>query len=129
LGRGGGDVPKKILIADDEELIRLLVRTTIESEDYELLEAADGGEALDIVRRERPDLILLDVGMPVLNGFEVVQEIKGQPATASTIVVMLTAHGREADRDHGLSLGADHYITKPFSPLDLLRKIRELLAA
>ncbi|GIW07211.1 MAG: hypothetical protein KatS3mg060_2016 [Dehalococcoidia bacterium] len=118
---------KTILLADDEELIRLLVRTTIESEEYRFLEARDGEEAIEIIRREHPDLVLLDVGMPRRNGFEVVEAIKHDPATKDTIVVMLTAHGREADRLHGLDLGADHYFTKPFSPLDLLRTIRELL--
>jgi DNA-binding response OmpR family regulator len=120
-------VSKTILLADDEELIRLLVRTTIESEKYRFLEACDGEEALEIIRRERPDLVLLDVGMPGRNGFEVVEAVKHDPATKDIIVVMLTAHGREADRLHGLDLGADYYFTKPFSPLDLLRTIRELL--
>ncbi|MCS6801713.1 MAG: response regulator [Chloroflexota bacterium] len=120
---------KTILLVDDEDLIRLLVRTTIENEEYRLLEAADGEEALEIVRREHPDLVLLDVGMPRRNGFEVVEQIKQDPATKDTIVVMLTAHGREVDRLRGLGLGADDYFTKPFSPLDLLRKIRELLGS
>lgn len=118
---------KTILLADDEDLIRLLVRTTIESEQYRFLEAADGEEALELVRREHPDLVLLDVGMPRRNGFEVVEQIKRDPTTRDTIVVMLTAHGRDVDRLRGLDLGADDYFTKPFSPLDLLRKIRELL--
>jgi CheY-like chemotaxis protein len=120
-------VSKTILLADDEDLIRLLVRTTIESEQYRFLEAADGEEALELVRREHPDLVLLDVGMPRRNGFEVVEQIKRDPTTRDTIVVMLTAHGRDVDRLRGLDLGADDYFTKPFSPLDLLRKIRELL--
>ncbi|GIW10184.1 MAG: hypothetical protein KatS3mg061_1241 [Dehalococcoidia bacterium] len=120
---------KKILLADDEEVIRLLVRTTIEREDYELLEAKDGEEALAIVRAEHPDLILLDVGMPKLDGFAVAQAIKSDPRTRDTIVVMLTAHGREVDRDQGLQLGADLYFTKPFSPLQLLRTLRELLGS
>jgi CheY-like chemotaxis protein len=122
-------VGKKILLVDDEEVIRLLVRTTIEREDYELLEAKDGEEALAIVREQHPDLVLLDVGMPKLDGFAVVQAIKSDPRTRDTIVVMLTAHGREVDRDQGLRLGADLYFTKPFSPLQLLRTLRELLGS
>ncbi|MFN8532242.1 MAG: response regulator [Dehalococcoidia bacterium] len=119
---------KKILVAEDLDTIRLLVRTTIEAEDYQLLEARDGDEALAIIEAEHPDLVLLDVGMPKVDGFQVVKAIKGDPATKDIIVVMLTAHGRQADRDLGLGLGADHFVTKPFSPLDLMRKIRELLA-
>ena len=117
------------MLVDDEEVIRLLVRTTIEREDYELLEAKDGEEALAIVREQHPDLVLLDVGMPKLDGFAVVQAIKSDPRTRDTIVVMLTAHGREVDRDQGLRLGADLYFTKPFSPLQLLRTLRELLGS
>ncbi len=118
---------KKILLADDQQMLRLLVRTTIEDDTYELLEANDGDEALAIVKRERPDLVLLDVHMPGRNGFDVCREIKTDADTASTKVIMLTASSLESDYLQGINAGADLYFTKPFSPLDLLRKLRELL--
>jgi len=119
---------KKILIADDEESLRLLVHATLEDEAHQILEAADGVEALEIARREKPDLILLDVIMPRMDGLEVCRRLKRDPATSHIPIVMLTVMGREEDREKGLLAGADHYLRKPFSPLQLLYLVETLLS-
>lgn len=119
----------KILLVDDEESLRKLVRATLESSAYELLEAADGRQGLEIARRERPALVLLDIAMPGLDGLQVCQQLKGNPATRDTVVIMLTALGQEADRQRGFEAGADDYFTKPFSPIALLNKVNEVLSA
>lgn len=118
---------RKVLLADDDPGLRRLVGTTLGSDDFDLLQAADGGEALEVARRERPDLILLDVNMPRLNGFEVCRQLKSDPATAGIKVVMLTARANESDRVQGREAGADEYFVKPFSPVQLLDKVYSLL--
>jgi CheY-like chemotaxis protein len=110
----------KLLIADDEPAVRALVRVTLEDDDYRILEAGDGVEALEKVRAEGPSLVLLDIMMPGMNGLEVCRIIKSDPTTSGTVVVMLTAQAQQRDRDRGLAAGADVYFTKPFSPLALL---------
>jgi len=109
-----------ILIVDDEPPILDLVRFTLEDADVRVVEASDGVEALVVARRVRPDLILLDVHMPRLDGLEACRQIRRDPALARTPIVMLTAAGQEADRARGREAGADEYLTKPFSPLALL---------
>jgi DNA-binding response OmpR family regulator len=116
-----------ILVVDDEPAIVELVRFTLEDEQVEVLEAADGVEALQIARAVRPDLIFLDVRIPELSGFEVCRAIRQDPALCRTAIVMLTALGQEGDRARGRAAGADDYLTKPFSPLALLRLARALL--
>jgi len=122
----GGNVTK-LLIADDEAGIRSLVRITLKSDAYEILEAADGKQALALAREHHPTLALLDVMMPNLTGFEVCRALKSDPATARTAVVMLTARASDADLEEGQVAGADEYLTKPFSPQALLRKVDEIL--
>lgn len=115
---------EKILIADDEQLMRQLVIDFLEPEGYEILEASDGKEALDIYDKEHPDLILLDVMMPGYDGWTVCREIRRE----STVpIMMLTAKGEEIDQLFAYDLGADEYITKPFSPKILVAKIKALL--
>lgn len=115
---------EKILIADDEQLIRQLVIDFLKPEGYEILEASDGKEALDIYDKEHPDLILLDVMMPGYDGWTVCREIRRE----STVpIMMLTAKGEEIDQLFAYDLGADEYITKPFSPKILVAKIKALL--
>ncbi len=116
-----------ILIADDEESLRLLIRTTLDSPDYTLLEAGDGVSALDMARREAPDLIVLDWMMPGKSGLEVARELKGNPRTAHIAILMLTAMGQEQDRKQGLAAGVQAYLSKPFSPLELLQRVQEVL--
>ena len=119
-----------VLIVDDEQHIRLLIEQTLEDledDGVELLTAADGEEALDVVANQRPNLVFLDVTMPKKNGFEVARAIKSDPGLAATTVIMLTAKGQAYDREQGLAAGADGYITKPFDPDDLLRRARKAL--
>lgn len=118
----------KLLIADDEESLRLLVSATLASESYEILEAGDGTEALAIARSERPRVVLLDVNMPGMNGLEVCRRIKGDPTLASVRVVMLSTASQTDERAAGAGAGADTYLTKPFSPLELLTVIERMMA-
>jgi two-component system phosphate regulon response regulator PhoB len=117
---------RTLLIADDESGIRSLVRMTLQRKQYEILEASDGEEALALARKYHPELVLLDVTMPGLTGFQVCRALKDDPATASATVVMLTAKAQDSDRAEGLAAGADDYFTKPFSPIALLRKIDDV---
>jgi two-component system phosphate regulon response regulator PhoB len=117
----------KILIAEDEDALRLLTRETLASQDAELFEASDGLEALEIARREMPELLLLDVAMPGLTGFEVCEKLKADPDTAGIVIVMLTAHGQGSDRARAVAVGADHFMTKPFSPVQLIRLVGQIL--
>jgi CheY-like chemotaxis protein len=116
----------KLLIADDEPAVRALVHATLEGDDYLILEAGDGMEALEVSRSEHPRLVLLDIMMPRLDGLEVCRRLKRDPHTREIVVVMLTAQAQERDRDRGMAAGADDYFTKPFSPLALLRMVEEL---
>jgi len=116
-----------ILVVDDEAPIVDLVRFTLEDADVRVVEASDGAEALVLARRIKPDLVLLDVHMPRLDGLEVCRLLRGEPAFARTPIIMLTAAGQQADRSSGLSAGADEYLTKPFSPLALLALVEALL--
>lgn len=115
---------EKILIADDEQLMRQLVVDFLQPEGYELIEAADGKEALELYKKEQPDLVLLDVMMPGYDGWTVCREIRRE----STVpIMMLTAKGEEIDQLFAYDLGVDEYITKPFSPKILVAKIKALL--
>lgn len=119
---------KRILIADDEQNIVISLEFLLRREGFEVVVAADGEEALQKIRAERPDLVLLDVMMPRRNGFDVCHEVRADPDLAGTRVMMLTAKGRDTEVAKGLALGADAYVTKPFSTRDLVEKVRELLA-
>jgi DNA-binding response OmpR family regulator len=117
----------KLLIADDEAGVRALVRMTLEVDSFDILEARDGREALNMAREHHPDIVFLDVSMPHLSGVEVCRQLKDDEATASIPIVMLTAMAQDADREDGLAAGADDYFTKPFSPVSLLTKVTEIL--
>jgi DNA-binding response OmpR family regulator len=116
-----------ILVVDDEPSIVELVRFTLEDDDVRVVEASDGAEALILARRIKPDLVLLDVQMPRLDGLEACRQLRREPAFARTPIIMLTAAGQQADRTRGLGAGADEYLTKPFSPLALLALVEALL--
>jgi CheY-like chemotaxis protein len=116
-----------VLIADDEPSMRLLVRATIESDQYEVLEASDGDEAWAMIKEHKPSVVLLDVQMPGRTGLEVLAMIRSDPELAPTRVIMLTAKALKADVEVGMTAGADLYLTKPFSPLDLLTRVDEAL--
>jgi two-component system, OmpR family, alkaline phosphatase synthesis response regulator PhoP len=117
----------RILIADDEPNILISLEYLMKREGFEVLVARDGQEALDVLRRERPRLVLLDVMMPRKTGFEVCQELRADEALKDTLVLMLTAKGRDTDVAKGLGVGADAYMTKPFSTKELVQKVRDLL--
>jgi DNA-binding response OmpR family regulator len=119
---------KKVLIADDEQNIVISIEFLMKREGFQVVIANDGEDALAKVQSERPDLVLLDVMMPKKNGYEVCQSIKADPALASVKVLMLTAKGRDTEVAKGLAIGADAYMTKPFSTRDLVAKARALLA-
>lgn len=120
---------KKILIVDDQPEVRELVDVTLRISDYAISQAESGDQALIVARAEHPDLILLDVMMPTssIDGFEVCRQLKSDPMTQDINIVMLTARGQEADVEMGRKVGADDYFTKPFSPLQLMNKVEELL--
>ena len=121
---------KKILIVEDQPDIRKLIRMTLEFEDYEIHEAADGAFGLRMASAVGPDLVLLDVMMPgELDGLQVCQRIKSDPRLAGLKVVLLTARGQARDREAGQLAGADDYLVKPFSPLQLIETIDRLVAA
>ena len=121
-------MPKhKVLLADDDPGLRKLVGTTLGTDDFNLYHAADGEETLSVARAEHPDIILLDINMPRMNGLDVCRQIKAEPDTAGIKVVMLTASGSEADKTGAADARADDYFVKPFSPVALLNKIYELL--
>jgi DNA-binding response OmpR family regulator len=119
----------KLLVADDLVPIRQMVRITLSTQGWTIVEAKNGNEALDLVRSEKPDLVLLDVDMGSgPNGFDVCRQIKADEATKDIPVVMLTAHESDSDRAIGFAAGATQYLTKPFGPLELIDTIRGILA-
>ncbi|HEY8786633.1 MAG: response regulator [Chloroflexi bacterium] len=119
----------KLLVADDLVPIRQMVRITLSTQGWTIVEAKNGNEALALVRSEKPDLVLLDVDMgPGPNGFDVCRQIKADEATKDIPVVMLTAHESDSDRAIGFAAGATQYLTKPFGPLELIDTIRGILA-
>jgi DNA-binding response OmpR family regulator len=119
----------KLLVADDLVPIRQMVRITLSTQGWTIVEAKNGNEALDLVRSEKPDLVLLDVDMgPGPNGFDVCRQIKADVHTKDIPVVMLTAHESDSDRAIGFAAGATQYLTKPFGPLELIDTIRGILA-
>lgn len=121
---------KTILIVDDEPHIRLLLEQTLDELDshgVEILTATNGGDALASIKEDRPSLVLLDVMMPVMNGFEVCKAVKQDPDLKSTYIVLLTAKGQELDRATGAEVGADLYLTKPFDPDDVLARVAKVL--
>ena len=120
-------MPKKILIADDEPNIVISLAYLLKREGYTVLIAHDGQEALDTIAREKPDLVLLDVMMPIKTGFEVCQAVRANEDLQATRILMLTAKGRDTDLSKGLALGADAYMTKPFSTRELAQKVADML--
>jgi len=117
----------KVLIADDQPHMRQLVRLTLESGHFEIFEAPDGESALEVARREHPDLLFLDWTMPGMPGVEVCRRLRDDPATEAIRIVMLTARSQPGDQHIARAMGVDDYITKPFSPIALLEKVREVL--
>ena len=117
----------KVLVVDDEPFICRSLTFVLRKEDYEVLEARDGEEGLALIRSDRPDLVFLDVMMPKMNGFEVTKTVKGDPELKDIKIILLTAKGQDSDRETGRKLGADDYMTKPFSPTKILERARQIL--
>jgi two-component system alkaline phosphatase synthesis response regulator PhoP len=120
----------KILIVDDEPHLRMLIQQTLEDledEGVELLTATNGEEAIETIRTEEPNLVFLDVMMPKKNGFDVCEAVKKELGLTAVHIILLTAKGQEFDRQRGLEVGADLYMTKPFDPDELLAKARSVL--
>ena len=115
---------KRVLVVEDEIKIARLVRDYLHQAGFEVLEATDGPSALSLARAERPDMIVLDLGLPGMDGFDVTRRLR---ATSAVPIIMLTARSEETDRVVGLELGADDYVTKPFSPKELVARIRAVL--
>ena len=117
----------RVLVIDDEAPIRLLCRVNLEAEGMEVLEAADGPSGLETARAEIPDVVLLDVMMPGLDGWRVAEELLDDPGTESIPIVFLTARAELRDRARGIDLGGVDYVTKPFNPVELAPLVRDLL--
>lgn len=117
---------KTILIADDEPSLRLLVKATLKARKYNIVEAVNGQEAHDFALQCEPDLILLDVMMPFMTGFQVCTLLRKQPQTMNTPIVILTAKGGQDDKATALSAGASHFLSKPFRPPDLLKVVDQI---
>lgn len=118
---------RTILIADDEPNIRHLVAFTLRRRGYTVLEAADGALALELIRRQRPDLAVLDVMMPSLTGIAILQQLARDPDTAAVPIILLSAKGQSSEIEAGLASGARLYLVKPFSPRELAERVAEVL--
>jgi len=118
---------RRVLIVDDEPNIVTSLEFLMRGSDYDVRVALNGGEALRLAESFRPDVVVLDVMMPERSGFEVCQKIRENPVLRDVKIIMLTAKGRDAERDRGLNLGANAYVTKPFSTKELMRTVRGLL--
>ena len=118
---------RTVLVVDDEPFICRSLTFVLRKENYLVLEARNGEEALAAIRQHKPDLVFLDVMMPKLNGFQVTQQVRSDPTLDSVKIILLTAKGQESDREVGKTAGANDYMTKPFSPTKILDRAREIL--
>lgn len=126
--RRRGPMTGEILVVDDEPNIVLSLEFLMKREGYRVRTASNGEEAMQAIKESKPDLILLDVMMPRMDGYEVCEAVRKDPGLTSVRIVMLTAKGREVEREKGLALGADDYVTKPFATRDLVEKVREFMS-
>ena len=118
---------KTILVVEDQEDNRQILRDLLSANDYDMLEAENGEEALAAVKKQRPDLILMDIQLPVLDGYEATRRLKADPATKSIPVIVVTSYALSGDETKARESGCDAYVTKPYSPRALLAKIKEFL--
>ncbi len=119
--------PSKVLVAEDDVIIAHLVEFKLQQQGYVVLSARNGETALDLAKSEHPTLIILDVMMPIINGFQVLEGVKRTPELKDIPVILLTANGRDADIERGLEMGAADYIVKPFSPNELMARVKKAL--
>jgi DNA-binding response OmpR family regulator len=117
----------RVLIVDDDAPIRLLCRVNLEAENMEVIEAVDGASGLERAKSDKPDVVLLDVMLPHMDGWQVAERLLDEPETADIPIVFLTARAEIGDRARGLEIGGIEYLTKPFNPVELAGQIRELL--
>jgi len=119
---------KKVLIVDDHPEVRRLVEMTLRVGEYKVFQAQSGQEAIEAAREKKPDLIIMDIMMPgAMDGLEATRMLKNDPETKDISIIMLTAKGQEFDKEKGIEAGADDYFVKPFSPLELIKKVEEVL--
>ena len=118
-----------VLVIDDDPVIVKLLRVNFELEGFDVISAGDGREGVEMARAERPDVVVSDIMMPVMNGLELVSTLKSDPDTADLPVLLLSAKAQMADVQRGFELGADDYVTKPFDPIELIDKVTALAAA
>jgi CheY-like chemotaxis protein len=119
---------KKILIVDDQSEIRELLDMTLKSDDYDIFQAESGQKAIDIAKKEKPDLIIMDIAIPGgTEGIEITRTLKNDPDTKNSKIIMLTGRGIDTNRKKSLDAGADDFFAKPFSPLALIKKVEEVL--
>ena len=118
---------KRILVVEDQEDLRGVLRTLLTGSGYEMLEAVDGETGVARAKSDRPDLILMDIQMPVLDGYEATRRIKADPNLAATPVIAVSSFAMKGDEEKARAAGCDHYVTKPYSPVQLLRIIRGIL--
>lgn len=123
----GGDKMAKILVVDDEDTMRMLITETLALEDYEVSEATNGKLALELIKKDKPDVILLDLMMPEMDGYQVISKLKEQGIVDDFKIVILTAKGQQEEKEAALEQGADHFLSKPFSPMQLLDLVEEIL--
>jgi two-component system, cell cycle response regulator DivK len=119
---------KRILVVEDQEDLRGVLRDLLTGSGYEMIDAPDGEAGVATAKAEKPDLILMDIQMPVLDGYEATRQIKADPALAATPVIAVSSFAMKGDEEKARSAGCDHYVTKPYSPIQLLRIIRGSLA-
>ena len=118
----------RILVVEDDHVIRELLVVNLKMEGHEAVTAADGNEALEAVARQHPDVVLLDMMLPGLDGWEITSRLKADKQTSAIPIVALSARAMQADIDRGRELGVDHYVTKPFDPIDLMKLVDSLAA-
>src|SRR3954447_3531671 len=118
---------KRILLAEDEEVLRMLVADTLEDEDYMIDEAADGGEAMELFQNHPYDLVILDYMMPIFTGLEVIKQIRNTETDGHTKILMLSAKNQSYEQEQILQTGADYFMAKPFSPMKLLELVEDIL--
>jgi two-component system, cell cycle response regulator DivK len=118
---------KRILVVEDQEDLRGILRDLLTGSGYAVAEAADGRTGVEITRSERPDLILMDIQLPVMDGYEATRQIKADPYLKATLVIAVSSFAMKGDEEKARAAGCDHYVTKPYSPVQLLRIIRGFL--
>jgi two-component system alkaline phosphatase synthesis response regulator PhoP/two-component system response regulator VicR len=120
-------MPAKVLVCDDERHIVRLIQVNLERQGYQVITAFDGKEGLEKIRAERPNLVVLDVMMPYMDGFEVLKSLRREPETEALPVIMLTAKAQDKDVFEGYAYGADMYLTKPFNPMELVTFVKRIM--